>query len=218
MSQTAGEEMTSDETAGKAEEESPEAPRAAARDPRVLRSRAAVLEAGVELLVEGGPNAVTVEAVSHRSGVAKTTIYRQWDSRDDLVVDVVAEIVMAPEEPPPDMAFEPALRLMIRANCANARSERLRRAFPALLLARAQGQLELDRLKSQTEHDQRMRLEHLVERGIAEGRLAADVTIDDVMVQLVAPLILITCDFHDFDDEEAVADRVVDLFLASHRP
>jgi AcrR family transcriptional regulator len=185
-------------------------------DRRVARSRAAVLEAGVDLLVEGGPNAVTVEAVVQRSGVAKTTIYRQWSSRDDLVVDVIGEVVRNPPAPPPDMAFEPALRMMMRASCAQARDDRLRRAFPALLLARAQDQLELDRLRSQTEDDQRAMLEDLLRRGVAEGRLAPDVTPEDALLQLLGPLILITCDLHDFDDD--VADHIVDLFLASHRP
>lgn len=36
------------------------------------------------------------------------------------------------------------------------------------------------------------------------------------MLQLVAPLVLITCDFHDFGVD--VADHIVDLFLASHAP
>jgi AcrR family transcriptional regulator len=187
-----------------------------AHDPRVARSRAAVLEAGVELLVEGGPNAVTVEAIAQRSGVAKTTIYRQWSSRDDLVVDVIGDVVGTPQVPPTDMAFEPALRSMMRASCADAREDRLRRAFPALLLAKAQGQIELDRLRSRTEHDQSAMLEDLLQRGVAEGRLAPDVTLEDALLQLFGPLILITCDFHAFGDD--VADRIVDLFLASHRP
>jgi AcrR family transcriptional regulator len=185
-------------------------------DKRVARSRAAVLDAGLELLVEGGPNAVTVEAVVQRSGVAKTTIYRHWASREDLVVDVIREVVGTTPSPPPDMPFEPALRMLIRANYLNASDDRLRRAFPAMLLAKAQGQPGLHRLRSQSEHDQRALLEDLVGRGIAEGRLAPDVTIEDAMLQLIAPLILITCGLHEFDDD--VADRIVDLFLASHRP
>ena len=35
-------------------------------------------------------------------------------------------------------------------------------------------------------------------------------------VELLGPLILITCDVRDSDDD--VADRIVDVFLASHRP
>ena len=185
-------------------------------DPRVARSRAAVLEAGVELLVEGGPNAVTIEAVVQRSGVAKTTIYRHWESRQDLVVDVIGEVVKSAPEPPAGMAFEPALRTMMRAQCVQARDDRVRRAFPALLLANAQGQFELDRLRTRNQSTQTAQIEALLERGVVEGRIAPDVTMNDVMLQLMAPLVLITCGIHEFDED--VADRIVDLFLASHRP
>jgi hypothetical protein len=39
---------------------------------------------------------------------------------------------------------------------------------------------------------------------------------EDALLQLLAPLIMITCAVHEFDD--GVPDRIVDLFLASHRP
>ena len=185
-------------------------------DPRVVRSRAAVLEAGVELLVEGGPNAVTVEAVAQRSGVAKTTIYRQWASRDDLVVDVIAEVARDVPSPPADMPFEPALRMLMHASCEQARDDRLRRAFPALLLAKTQQQSGLDNLRTQTQDEQEARIRDLLRRGVEEGQLAPNVTIEDALLQLLGPLILITSGIHDFDDD--VADRIVDLFLASHRP
>jgi hypothetical protein len=129
---------------------------------------------------------------------------------------VIGEVVGTVPTAPPGMAFEPALRMLIRANCERARDDRLRRAFPAMLLAKAQGQPGLDRLRSQSDQDQQARLEDLLQRGVAEGRLAPDVTLEDALLQLFAPPILITCGFHDFDDD--VADRIVDLFLASHRP
>jgi AcrR family transcriptional regulator len=57
-------------------------------DPRVRRSRAAVLEAACELLMEVGFGGVTMEGVSARSGVAKTTMYRQWPDSNHLLLDV----------------------------------------------------------------------------------------------------------------------------------
>src|SRR5690606_191899 len=47
-------------------------------DARVARSRATVLRTATDLLVEGGPSAVTIDAIVARSGVAKSTIYRHW--------------------------------------------------------------------------------------------------------------------------------------------
>jgi AcrR family transcriptional regulator len=58
-------------------------------DPRVARSRAAVLEATVALLGEVGHSGTTIEAIAERSGVAKTTIYRHWPTRALLLVDAL---------------------------------------------------------------------------------------------------------------------------------
>lgn len=46
-----------------------------------------MLRATAELLVEQGAAGVTIEGVAERSGVAKTTIYRHWKSRSQLIFD-----------------------------------------------------------------------------------------------------------------------------------
>ena len=56
-----------------------------APDPRTVRSRSAVLDATVELMVERGVHAVSVDAIVERSGVAKTTVYRHWPTREALI-------------------------------------------------------------------------------------------------------------------------------------
>jgi AcrR family transcriptional regulator len=65
----------------------------------VLRSRAAVLDAALALLAERGIAGTTIEAVTERSGVAKTTIYRQWDSPAALVLDAFDSILQPPTDP-----------------------------------------------------------------------------------------------------------------------
>jgi AcrR family transcriptional regulator len=56
-------------------------------DPRVARSRAAILRASADLLIESGSAGVTIEGIAERSRVAKTTIYRHWKTRSQLVFD-----------------------------------------------------------------------------------------------------------------------------------
>jgi len=68
------------------------AQRETGEDPRVTRSRAAVLDAAMALLAEEGYAAFTVEAVFARTGVAKTTIYRHWPTRNDLLVAVIEQL------------------------------------------------------------------------------------------------------------------------------
>lgn len=53
-------------------------------DPRSVRSRQRAIDAALELLREHGVRGVTIEAVSAHSGIAKTTLYRQFADRDEL--------------------------------------------------------------------------------------------------------------------------------------
>ena len=68
-------------------------------DPRVERSRVQVLHSTLELLGEVGYGDLTIEAVAARSGVAKSTIYRHWKGKLELVTDAFIEMKVA--EPPP---------------------------------------------------------------------------------------------------------------------
>ena len=66
--------------------------RAAFMDERVRRSRQQVLTTTLELLTERGLGSVSIDEVSRRSGVAKTTIYRHWSTRSGLLIDACAQL------------------------------------------------------------------------------------------------------------------------------
>jgi AcrR family transcriptional regulator len=61
--------------------------------PRSQRTELAVLAATRNLLAKGGVRKLTVEGVAAESGVAKTTIYRRWRSRDELALAVLIDMV-----------------------------------------------------------------------------------------------------------------------------
>ena len=67
------------------------------------------MRATVTLLREKGPLGVTIEAVASRSGVARTTIYRRFDSRRELIAAAVDPLVDRPL-PPVDLPLEAKLR------------------------------------------------------------------------------------------------------------
>lgn len=56
-------------------------------DRRVRRSKETVLKHALELLTTEGVAGLSIDEVSARSGVAKTTIYRHWPSRSALILD-----------------------------------------------------------------------------------------------------------------------------------
>ncbi|WP_420035595.1 TetR/AcrR family transcriptional regulator [Streptomyces sp. cg28] len=58
--------------------------------PRSATADEAILEATREALVELGWSRLTLGDVATRAGVAKTTLYRRWAGKNELVVDAVA--------------------------------------------------------------------------------------------------------------------------------
>ncbi|GAA2477968.1 TetR/AcrR family transcriptional regulator [Streptomyces longisporus] len=60
--------------------------------PRSVEADAAILAATREALVELGWSKLTLGDVATRAGVAKTTLYRRWSGKNELVVDAVAEL------------------------------------------------------------------------------------------------------------------------------
>ena len=76
----------------------------ASAQPRPGRPRQPDLDQRLEsavlaLLHDGGPAAVTVERVAERSGVAKTSIYRRYANRRELLTAVLTNAIGAPSVP-----------------------------------------------------------------------------------------------------------------------
>jgi AcrR family transcriptional regulator len=85
----------------------------AAPDPRVLVSRERVLTATLDLLMEAGLGDLTIDDISRRSGVAKTTIYRHWAGRSALVIDACSQMTDGQEAPPDTGSLDGDLRAVL---------------------------------------------------------------------------------------------------------
>jgi AcrR family transcriptional regulator len=64
-----------------------------AEDPRVARSKRAIIDATVDLLAEHGFGGTTIEAIAARSGSAKTTVYRHWPDKGSVLREAVESVV-----------------------------------------------------------------------------------------------------------------------------
>jgi AcrR family transcriptional regulator len=69
-----------------------QAPRRSRGRPRDEAARAAIIEATLALLGEGSFQAATMDAIAARAGVGKNTIYRRWDSKEELIADALREL------------------------------------------------------------------------------------------------------------------------------
>ena len=82
-----------------------------------------MLTATADLLAEVGYEALTYEAVATRAGVHKTTVYRRWPSKPDLVADASRERSEQLVAVPDTGTLEGDLRALARAVVANITSD-----------------------------------------------------------------------------------------------
>jgi AcrR family transcriptional regulator len=82
------------------------------RDP----SRDGVIRAAIlRLLADVGYGSLTMDAVAAQAGVGKATIYRRWRTKEDLVVDTIAELHHLDSAPPDTGSLEGDLRALLHS-------------------------------------------------------------------------------------------------------
>ena len=64
----------------------------AAGRPRSIHADQAILRATLDLLAEVGYQSISIEAIAARARVAKTTIYRRYTSKEELVADAIESL------------------------------------------------------------------------------------------------------------------------------
>jgi len=183
-------------------------------DARVARSRATVLRTATDLLVEGGPTAVTIEAIVARSGVAKSTIYRHWASRDDVLVEVIASCAPNIDTPDESLGFEESIRQLMVEFREMLNDPEWVRVLPALLVLRNQkhGIADLDQ---RLEKDQDHAVSNVLRRGVDEGVLAPSIDTDVAVTMLIGPLLFAVLTEKP-EVDEAYCDQVLEAFLRAY--
>lgn len=155
-------------------------------DPRVARSKQVVIHAARELLLELGFAGVTIEAISARSGVAKTTIYRHWADRNVLIMDVFPPVERNQDSPATD-----DLRLDIIAKLRELTeglvSEEWGEVMPALIEA-AERDPEFRTLSKAYINAKRRPTRNRLELAVRRGELPVDTDIEVLMAGLAGPL------------------------------
>lgn len=155
-------------------------------DNRVRRSHAAVLAASVELLEDNGISGFSIDEVVRRSGVAKTTIYRHWPSRESLIVDACAQLDVRYATPDTGSlqgdltAFLADLAHMLRA--ANWAS-----VLPSIIDA-AERDDEFAALHSQLQRGHAEPVREILERAVSRGEVHESVDTAVVVATLLGPL------------------------------
>jgi AcrR family transcriptional regulator len=183
-------------------------------DPRVLRSRAVILAATVDLLAERGIAGTTIEAVAERSGAAKTTIYRQWDNPAALVLDAFDSVLQPPPDPDTGTLRGDLVSLLAGFAAALSASRATGLMFALIDAAeRDPAFAAVHRREAQARHAVTLAV---IRRGVRRGELPAGTDPAEVLDLVAGPV------FHrravsTATVDRAFAERVVDLVLAGYR-
>jgi AcrR family transcriptional regulator len=145
--------------------------------PRSERAHRAILDAALTLLDEGGYGPLTIEAVAARAGVGKTTIYRRWPSKLELVIEAVSEI--RPPLPPEDTGSVQGDFLAFQRNQINrVAAGPLPRVGP-LLMAESVGDAELHgAIRRELIAPLRTAIGEVLRRGVDRGELRPDLDVE----------------------------------------
>jgi AcrR family transcriptional regulator len=149
--------------------------------------RAATLEAAVAELAASGLAELSLENVARRAGVHKSTLYRRWGNREQLILDVLRAQAARRVRVPDTGSLRADLIELAGAAAATAASPQVQPIIRAVIaelphdaaIARAAGQF----------WSERMRLDGaIIERAIARGELAPDTDPPSAIEAVLAPL------------------------------
>jgi AcrR family transcriptional regulator len=156
--------------------------------PRSEQSRQKVLAAAGELMLEGGLDAATIEAIAARAGVSKTTIYRWWPSRAAVALEGLMLIAASSWDISDGASAMQTLTEHMRA-VVRLFSQTPAGPLMRALAAEAQSQPETaDALRAQWLEPRRAVSLQILRDGIAAGEFRPDLDLEAAVDVLYGPL------------------------------
>jgi AcrR family transcriptional regulator len=180
-----------------------------ALDPRVLVSRERVLTTTLDLLTETGLGELTIDDISRRSGVAKTTIYRHWANRSALVIDACSRMTDGAQAPPDTGSLEGDLRTILTDIADLLGTARWASILPSIVDA-AEHDPKFAGIHSRIQHGHAAPLRVALNRAALRGEIPSTSDRDATAAALLGPLF-----YRRWFSREQIDAEFVDLIIGS---
>jgi AcrR family transcriptional regulator len=182
-------------------------------DERVGRSKARVLRATSELLIAKGLSGVSVDEIARRSGVAKTTIYRHWRTRSELVIDACSLLSTA-QQTPDSGSLAGDVTILLRDLASLLKNATWPVVLPSIVDA-AERDPELAAVYRQIQQGHATPYLQVIERGKRRGEVPSARDSATMVAELVGPLFYRRWFSREALDEKFVK-RVVRTVVGKH--
>jgi AcrR family transcriptional regulator len=182
---------------------------------RTARTRAAVFDATLAELADRGWDQVSVETIALRAGVHKTTVYRRWGSKEQLVAEALQAAADRRIQLPDTGDVDRDLRALARAVLAVLTS-RDGAATVRALVAGAQDSPAVGRVVRRFWAARLAQVGPIVERAVTRGQLPSKTNVSELIKHVAAPLfyrLLVTAE----PLTQATADQAAAAALAAAR-
>ena len=158
------------------------------QDPRVERSRRVILEAVLEELGAVGYGPLTIESVAARAGVGKSTIYRHWPGKLELV-EAAFRTLKAPVTVPSEGSLRSRVIEVIEQVACLIEQSTYSACMPALIDA-AERDPNVRDFHNRFSAERRAGLVALLRDAIASGELPATSDPEILADALVGPIMM----------------------------
>lgn len=156
-------------------------------DPRQVRTRARVFAGARAVLRRDGLGGTTIDAIATEAGVARSTLYRNWDSRDELLAEMFDDLINAPAVADPSLGIEAQLTGVLTGLATGLQATEWGRTLPAVVAA-IDASPELAAGYNRLTDERRAAVVPVLRSAIERGELPAGLPIDDFIDALVGPL------------------------------
>jgi AcrR family transcriptional regulator len=186
-------------------------------DPRVERTRVAVIEAASELLMADGPSAITHGNVAAAANVSRTTVYNHWPTREDLLratIDSIGKVT-------PDVDdLTGALRDDLAMLCAPLvvdLTDDQRAPMIANMMERALHDATVAAVRDEFLGAFHVVFARVIANAVAAGELRDDIDVDRSLAALMGSFLFVRfMSATTFD--ESLASAIIDDFVAANAP
>lgn len=156
--------------------------------PRSQKVHQAILEATRKLIMESGIHQVSMEAVASRAGVGKTTIYRRWSSKEELIAEAFGSLTDEVVIPDTGSILDDIKELI--NNILTVYTDNIHVFSMANVLAGAIGNKDLmDIYWEKFVMPRRDAFIHVLERGKSLGKLRHDLDVE-IIVDILGGLLV----------------------------
>ncbi|AYC41777.1 TetR/AcrR family transcriptional regulator [Streptomyces griseorubiginosus] len=186
--------------------------------PRSEAVERSIIEAVIELLEDGVPlSELSIERIARTAGVGKATIYRRWNGKEELFVDVVRTAEPADAELPGTSMRDDLVALLeqLRQRGLMTRSSALLHNVFAQMKSSPK---VWDAYHAIVVAPRRRKQLDILRRGQANGELRADVDLDLLNDLFVGPMLFRTIMLPGSALPEGLSEQIVDSVLEGLRP